>query len=183
MFRGIDAVMEALSGILAEYNLLMVPHVLSREFRECETKGGGMLFYTTLMIQYDFISTEDGSRESIVVCGEGMDSGDKSVNKAMSAAFKYAAFQAFCIPVKGIMEDPDSDTHQVTSRTTAAPAHTMLSAADDPWQALPSLGVKNGWFKSYVEGWIKQKIEEGVSRAEITRIGKEKFGKKYGTSD
>ena len=37
-----------------------------------------------------------------------MDSGDKATNKAMSAAFKYAAFQAFCIPTEG---DNDADAH------------------------------------------------------------------------
>jgi D-mannonate dehydratase len=41
-----------------------------------------------------------------------MDSGDKASNKAMSAAYKYAAFQAFCIPTEGD-NDADSTTHEV----------------------------------------------------------------------
>ena len=40
---------------------------------------------------------------------EGMDSGDKATNKAMSIAFKYACFQVFCIPTEE-MQDPDADT-------------------------------------------------------------------------
>ena len=41
-----------------------------------------------------------------------MDSGDKATNKAMSAAFKYAAFQAFAIPTESD-NDADSTTHEV----------------------------------------------------------------------
>ncbi len=43
--------------------------------------------------------------------GEAMDSGDKSTNKAMSAAYKYAAMQAFCIPTEGD-HDTENQTHE-----------------------------------------------------------------------
>ena len=36
-----------------------------------------------------------------------MDRGDKSINKACTAAYKYFLFEAFCIPVEGT---PDADT-------------------------------------------------------------------------
>jgi len=38
-----------------------------------------------------------------------MDSGDKSSNKAMAVAMKYACLQLFCIPTED-MGDPDSET-------------------------------------------------------------------------
>ena len=69
-----------------------------------------------------------------------MDSSDKSTNKAMSAAFKYAAMQAFCIPTEG---DNDADAHShdisprqerqqasTTSRAQAASAPTLAERAD-----------------------------------------------------
>ena len=37
---------------------------------------------------------------------------EKSVNKAMTAAFKYALFQTFCIPTEG-SDDADSESHEV----------------------------------------------------------------------
>jgi hypothetical protein len=43
-----------------------------------------------------------------------MDSGDKATNKAMSAAYKYAAFQAFSIPTESD-NDADASTHVVQS--------------------------------------------------------------------
>jgi hypothetical protein len=58
-----------------------------------------------------------------------MDSGDKASNKAMSAAYKYAAFQAFCIPTEGD-NDADSQTHEVAAATTdpAVEAAVQLAA-------------------------------------------------------
>ena len=40
-----------------------------------------------------------------------MDRSDKSTNKAMSAAFKYACFQTFCIPTEE-MRDADAESPQ-----------------------------------------------------------------------
>lgn len=58
-----------------------------------------------------------------------MDSGDKATNKAMSAAYKYAAMQAFCIPTEGD-NDADATTHEVKhERTANANAAKGLPAA------------------------------------------------------
>ncbi|AIM22416.1 hypothetical protein SERRSCBI_14090 [Serratia sp. SCBI] len=46
-----------------------------------------------------------------------MDSGDKATNKAMSIAYKYAAFQAFCIPTEETAIDADAEVHSVASAT------------------------------------------------------------------
>ena len=109
-FRGVDDVYNALSPVLAKHKLCMLPRVVSREVTERQTQKGGTLFYTVLLMEYDLVSGVDGSKHTIAVVGEAMDSGDKSTNKAMSAAFKYAAFQAFCIPVEGT-PDADAETH------------------------------------------------------------------------
>jgi hypothetical protein len=49
--------------------------------------------------------------------GEAMDSSDKATNKAMSAAYKYAALMTFAIPTEG---DNDADAH--TPEVVAEPA-------------------------------------------------------------
>jgi hypothetical protein len=59
-----------------------------------------------------------------------MDSGDKATNKAMSAAFKYAAFQAFCIPTEGD-NDADAHTPEVAPKQMAA-APRMSADAVSP---------------------------------------------------
>lgn len=108
MYRGIDAVMNAINPALIKHKLFVVPEVLSQRREERQTAKGGNLIYSVCTIKYTFYA-EDGSNVSATVIGEGMDSGDKATNKAMSVAFKYACFQTFCIPTEE-MKDPDSET-------------------------------------------------------------------------
>lgn len=113
-FRGIDQVYGALSPLLAKHGLCILPRVIERVVSEQTSKNGGILFYTALKVEFDFVSAEDGSKHTVCTIGEAMDSGDKSSNKAMSAAYKYACFQAFCIPTEGD-NDADSSTHEVVA--------------------------------------------------------------------
>ena len=111
MFRGIDAVMNALSPALIKNKVFVVPEILEQTREERQTSKGGNLIYSVCKIKYTFYA-EDGSSLSATVIGEGMDSGDKATNKAMSIAFKYACFQVFCIPTEE-MADPDAECHEV----------------------------------------------------------------------
>jgi len=111
-FRGIDDVYNALAPILAEAQLCILPFVKSREVLERQTRSGGALFYVTVAVDFALVSAVDGSSHTISVVGEAMDSGDKATNKAMSAAYKYACMQAFCIPTEGD-NDADKHTHDV----------------------------------------------------------------------
>lgn len=114
-FRGIDEVYNALSPILAKHKLVMLPRIMARECVERQTRNGGALFNVTVEAEFDLVSAEDGSKHTIRTFGEAMDSADKATNKAMSAAYKYAAMQAFCIPTEGD-NDADAHTHDVAPR-------------------------------------------------------------------
>lgn len=111
-FRGIDDVYAALSPLLSAHKLVVVPRVLSREVIDRQSKNGGALFYVTVHAEFDFISAIDGTVHTAATFGEAMDSGDKATNKAMSAAYKYAAFMTFAIPTEGD-NDADATTHEV----------------------------------------------------------------------
>lgn len=117
-FRGIDDVYNAMAPILADADLNVYPTVLSREVTERATKSGGVLFYVTVRMRFDFTSAIDGSVQPVEMYGEAMDSGDKATNKAMSAAYKYACMQTFCIPTEG-NNDADSQTHEVAAKEAA----------------------------------------------------------------
>jgi len=123
-FRGIDDVYNALSSVLSRHGLVMLPRILSRTIEERTTQKGGVLFYVTVEAEFDLVASEDGSTHTIRTYGEAMDSADKATNKAMSAAYKYAAMQAFCIPTEGD-NDADSTTHDVAARQVEAPAEWM----------------------------------------------------------
>lgn len=110
-YRGVDDVMNALAPLLAKHGLLVLPRVTKREIVERQSSKGNPLFFTTLEIEYDFVACEDASKHIVgPIVGEAMDSGDKSANKAMAIAYKYACFQAFCIPTE-VTQDPDEEIH------------------------------------------------------------------------
>ena len=122
MYRGIDAVMNALQPALIKYGVFVVPEILEQTREERVNKNGTTLIYSICKIKYSFYA-EDGSSISAVVIGEGMDSGDKATNKAMSIAFKYACFQVFCIPTEE-MVDPDAECHEVAAKETKKAPYT-----------------------------------------------------------
>lgn len=111
-FRGIDDVYNALSNIISKHGLCILPNMLERVCEERVNAKGTVLFYVTVKARFDLVSSLDGSSHSIFTYGEAMDSGDKATNKAMSAAYKYACMQAFCIPTEGD-NDADATTHDV----------------------------------------------------------------------
>jgi hypothetical protein len=119
-FRGIDDVYNAIAPLLAKHGLCILPRMIARISEERQSKAGSPLFYVTVEAEFDFVSAVDGSKHTCRTFGEAMDSGDKATNKAMSAAYKYAAFQAFAIPTEGD-NDADAHTHEVAGRNNATP--------------------------------------------------------------
>ena len=154
-FRGIDDCYNAIHGPLTKHGVFIVPTVLERDFREYtkapteKNREGGMIFYTTLKVSHKFYA-EDGSFIEAVTYGEAMDTGDKSTNKAMSAAMKYAILEVFAIPTEGD-NDTENHSHQPTARQqapaarqapattpTARPAAKTRSPANKPPSEAPS---------------------------------------------
>lgn len=115
-FRGIDDVYNSLQPALIKNHVFCVPAVKDKRREERKTSKGNNLIYTVVDVDYTFICSEDGSQVVVGVCGEGMDSGDKSLNKALSAAFKYACLQLFCIPTEGEMHDSEENSYEIADR-------------------------------------------------------------------
>lgn len=142
-FRGIDDVYNALAPILADNGLCVLPFVKSRDVVERQTQRGGTLFYVTVAMDFTLVSMIDGSSHVISACGEAMDSGDKATNKAMSAAYKYACMQAFCIPTEGD-NDADKTTHEVTPIAKSKPAPAANGLADLELKTILNLAKTTG---------------------------------------
>ena len=115
-FRGIDAVMNALNPAMIKNGIFVVPTVLESTREERQSRKGDTMMYSVLKVKYTFYA-EDGSSVESVVVGEAMDRSDKSTNKAMSAAFKYACFQTFCIPTEE-MKDADEESPEIGVKAT-----------------------------------------------------------------
>lgn len=108
-FRGIDDAYNYLHDIFARNQVFSVP--VSKEItrEERTSKSGSALIYTTITIDYRFYAI-DGSYITATVVGEAMDSGDKSVAKALSMAHKNVLFQVTMLPTT-VLAEADAETH------------------------------------------------------------------------
>ncbi len=120
-FRGIDDVLSACQGPMAEHGVLCIPRVVKEERETVATKSGGTMVSVRLTVDHYF-TARDGSWVICTTVGEAMDSGDKATNKAMSAAMKYCLTMALCIPT----HEDDRDTE------TASPERAAPKAARPP---------------------------------------------------
>lgn len=137
-YRGVDDVMDALAPSLAAHGLIIVPHVQAHTVTERASRNNTPLLHTLLRVDYDFICVKDGSKTVVgPIYGEAMDAGDKATNKAMSAAYKYACVQTFCIPITG--DDPDAQSHEIARapKERAKPSASPQKPAPAPAAAPP----------------------------------------------
>ena len=130
-FRGIDDVYNLIAPILAKHHLVILPRILSRDISERQTKSGSIMFSVTVEAEFDLVSADDGSKHTIRTYGEAMDNADKATNKAMSAAYKYAAFQAFAIPTEGD-NDADASHHEAKAKPLMQPLPPQKTYALKP---------------------------------------------------
>jgi hypothetical protein len=158
-FRGIDDVYNAISPLLAKHGLCILPRVLTRECVERVSKAGGALFYVTVEVEFDFVSAEDGSKHTVKTFGEAMDSSDKATNKAMSAAYKYAAFQAFSIPTEA---DNDADSSSHTVQSTEATIKALLADISD---CKTEAELKNAYFEGMKAAGSNQEFKDAIIKA------------------
>lgn len=110
-FRGIDDVYAAVQPAFVKHGIFVIPEVTDQIREERQTKHGNTLLYTILRVRHTFYAP-DGSSVQAVTVGEAMDSGDKSANKAMSAAMKYACLEVFAIPTEGD-NDTENQSHEL----------------------------------------------------------------------
>jgi hypothetical protein len=112
-YRSIDTVMDKLQHLLVKYGVVIVPKVIDIKRDERVGTSGKALISTIVTIEYTFFCTSDDSSVTVVVAGEGMDSGDKSTSKALAIAYKYACLQLLCIPTTETAPESDSESFEV----------------------------------------------------------------------
>ncbi len=118
-FRGIEDIQNALAPLLVKHKVCIVPTFANRRTEQYDSKNGGKIFSTVVEGVFDLVSAMDGSSVRVTIPGEAMDTGDKSTNKAMSMAMKYASLLTFCIPTEG--EDADATTQDLKGGRHADP--------------------------------------------------------------
>lgn len=164
-FRGIDDLYNELHAILAKHGVFSVSDVLSETSDDKKSSKGTLMIYRTLKMKFTFYC-EDGSFVSTTVVGEGMDSGDKASNKAMSVAHKYALIQIFTIPTKEA-KDPEVDSPEVVMLPSLK---DMLDKVYDP--RLDQRGVLNDLAEKFsmpdvAKDKLREHIKAGMTHLEL----------------
>ena len=119
-FRGIDAVLNAVSGPLIKHGVMVYPVLQSLDKGTATTAKGSVM--NTVVVVVDYVFTDGKDQIRVAAPGEAFDSGDKCVAKAMSVAYRTALIQALSLPTDE--PDPDSESYE------AAPQVPQLSDDD-----------------------------------------------------
>lgn len=104
-FAGEGDLIAALRPACVEHGIVIHPLEMQQIHQDSYiTSNDKNMNRTEVVLTYRFAHAPSGSFCDVTVAGEGADTGDKSSNKAMTGAFKYALRQAFMIETG---DDPD----------------------------------------------------------------------------
>lgn len=156
-FRGIDAVLNAVSGPLRKHGVMVFPRLVDLEKGTASTNGGKTM--NTVVVTVEYVFTDGAAQISVIVPGEAFDSGDKAVSKAMSVAYRTALIQALSLPT----DEPDPDIYsyeagEVVTQRTDAEVIAEFETIDDV-EALRTF-----WAEQRVNGRPKAVQDAGFKR-------------------
>lgn len=130
-FRGIDAVVNAVGPALRAHHVVVVPRVISYEAENVTVgRNNTQMRSVTVMVEYTFVGPEGDTLQAVSI-GESMDSGDKSVAKAMSVALRTCLLQSLMLPTDE--PDPDSFSYEREEVETVEAAVQFDPSVPETW--------------------------------------------------
>jgi hypothetical protein len=118
-FRGIDAVVNAMSPAMRKHGLTVFPSKVEHRPGTMQLSGGKTATSPVVVVDYTFVGPEGDSFTSQVVA-EAFDQGDKATAKAMSVALRTCLLQTFMLPTDDA--DPDEHTYERAPQQSRQPA-------------------------------------------------------------
>jgi hypothetical protein len=159
-FRGIDAVVNAVSPALRKHGIVVTPQVLDYQYETVQVGNPAKnMASVRVMVRYTFHAS-DGSSIETVVPAESFDSGDKATAKAMSVAFRTALLQTLCLPTDET--DPDAQSYERANHPTAhTPAPRKATGpVKEPGEPAPVINIGDGGASQAQIGTIKKLVRE-----------------------
>jgi hypothetical protein len=154
MAAGEAAIIAAIRPAMVTHGLVIVPESTSILHQEVYRQANGKSTNRVILhVQWKVLHT---SGESITVSsiGEGIDTGDKGVPKALTGAYKYALRQVFCLET-GEHEDPDCTSSEEQER--------------DPYDPPPA---QMDTYRRMLEGIIEYKGDTAVLEKTVKKLTK-----------
>lgn len=127
MFRGIDAVVNAVGPALRKHGVTVSPKVDLYEYGTVTTAGGKPMGHVRVLVTYTFHGPA-GDALPAQAAGEAFDAGDKATPKAMSVAFRTALLQSLALPTDE--PDPDTQTYERAAPEPPRPSAEAQALAD-----------------------------------------------------
>lgn len=173
-FRGVDAVVNAVSPAMRKVGLTVHPSRVEHRPSSKQLSGGKMATSIDVIVDYTFTGPE-GDTFTAQVAAESFDLGDKATAKAMSVAYRTCLLQTFALPTDD--QDPDEHTYERESRQ---PAHAPKPTVD--WEgAYKATGgdktklealrhtLKNSGAPDdfYIFGWIESALAKLTTEAPL----------------
>lgn len=136
-FRGVDAVVNAVSPALRNHGVIITPQVIDYQYGSVTVGSKGTVMgHVKVMVRYTF-HAPDGSSLETIVPAESFDSGDKATAKAMSVAFRTCLLQTLCLPTDEV--DPDATSYE-RAPSRAAATHPAMQARKEDAPVVPISG-------------------------------------------
>jgi hypothetical protein len=168
-FRGIDAVVNAVSPALQKHGVIVVPSVEDYEYASVEIgKNRTVMGHVKVKVTYTFIGAGGDAIKATVV-GEAMDSGDKATAKAMSVAFRTALLQTLSLPTDE--PDPDSQSYERSEKVVVDTKMLATAIAEaSELETLAKLGAYITKYKDAIEPSILETLRISFKEAQ-NRVG------------
>lgn len=170
-FRGIDLLLNELNPIMRKHDIFVTPRVLEKSRIQQPTKNG-ITNYSEVTIEYTFRTIDD----SVFVCstvGGGMDSGDKDMNKAITASFKSMLNIVFAIPTE--LDDSEKENHEIVKKEETKVPYAKLEDFKKIIIASPLVGDALIGLIRKAKTSLDEKYQDATDYEECAKYLKEKI--------
>lgn len=111
-----DDVLAAIRAELVKNNVALFSRALEYDQAAGQTKNGGTNWHVVVKFEFTLVDADSGETHSDTWFGESIDTSDKSINKAATAALKYWLMKTFLIST-GDDIDQESPTFERQNRS------------------------------------------------------------------
>lgn len=129
------AIKRAIQPLLVKHGVILMPTILSKKSTTTEKmkdgKPNGKETFVELELCLAFFDVESGEMISATITGDGTDSGDKGVFKAITGALKYALTTVFLIPTETDPENEEKAAAKVESKPKTVKVGVSEVPVDD----------------------------------------------------
>ena len=162
----------AMAKLCSKWGVVFWPTEEDLEWDTRETSKGTAMFVCRAKMKYVLADIDSGEQIIIPSTGEGMDTGDKAIYKARTAALKYALIQTFLIAAGDDPEDESEDKEiksegGVKIATPTNPACPLCGNAKSVIKSKPEFG--GGWLCYGKKGGCGARFTDDDPRLGVAR--------------